>query len=145
MDFDEIQILFHYETDFMLNNPERKKRKIIHLLEKENIDKGFYQITFLSDEELLLINQEYLNHDTYTDIITFDYSIRDQLICEIFISVDRTLENARAENVSWEEEMDRVIAHGLLHFIGYNDKTEEEKKRMRKKEDEYLSDFKKVT
>jgi rRNA maturation RNase YbeY len=144
MDFDEIEILFYYETDFDLTDPDRKRRKIKHLLEKENIDKGLFQVTFLSDDQLLLINQEHLNHDTYTDIITFDLSIGEQNICDIFISVDRVMENAKAENVSWEEEMDRVIAHGLLHFVGYNDKTEKEKKRMRQKEDEYISDFKKI-
>jgi len=145
MDFDEIQILLHFEIDFVLIDSNSIKSKISHLLKKENIEKGLYQITFLSDDDLLLINQEHLNHDTYTDIITLDYSIGDQPICDIFISVDRVIENARSENVSWQEEMDRVIAHGLLHFVGYNDKTEQEKKRMRQKEEEYLSDFKKVS
>ncbi|NBB89263.1 MAG: rRNA maturation RNase YbeY [Bacteroidetes bacterium] len=145
MDFDEIEIHLHFEIDFVLIDPHSIKSKIKHLLKKENIEKGLYQITFLSDDDLLLINQEYLNHDTYTDIITLDYSIGDQPICDIFISVDRVIENAHSQNVSWQEEMDRVIAHGLLHFVGYNDKTEEEKKRMRQKEEEYLSDFKKFS
>ena len=85
------------------------------------------------------INQEYLNHDTFTDIITFPYGSRDTLEGDIFISIDRIKENAREFNVSFEEELLRVMSHGLLHMCGYSDKSEKEKIIMRKKENEAIS------
>lgn len=92
-----------------------------------------------SDEELLVINKEHLNHDYYTDIITFDYSRGDRISGELFISLDRVKDNAQALGVAYSSELRRVVAHGILHLTGLKDKTEEEIKVMRHKEDEVLA------
>jgi len=92
-----------------------------------------------SDEELLVINKEHLNHDYYTDIITFDYSRGDRISGELFISLDRVKDNAQAAGVAYSSELRRVVAHGILHLTGLKDKTEEEIKVMRHKEDEVLA------
>lgn len=98
---------------------------------------------FMSDDELLEINQTHLNHDDYTDIITFNLSDTEALIDgEIYISLDRVKENAQKFNCQTEEELVRVICHGLLHLLGYKDKTEEESKTMRMKEDESITLYK---
>jgi len=95
---------------------------------------------FCSDEYLLSINQEYLKHDYYTDIITFDNSIEpEKLEGDIFISVDRVEENAGQNSVTFQEELKRVLIHGVLHLCGYNDKTIDEKELMTEKENAYLS------
>ena len=92
-------------------------------------------IVFCSDEFLLKMNVEYLQHDFYTDIITFDYSDGRSIAGELFISVDRVRDNAIALNKSFESELLRVIAHGVLHLMGYNDKSKADQKRMRSEED----------
>lgn len=95
---------------------------------------------YCSDEYLYQMNVDYLDHDTYTDIITFDNSEAGKGIeGDIFISLDRVRENSQSLAASFEEELHRVMAHGLLHLLGYNDKTEEEKSLMRKKEEACLS------
>ena len=97
---------------------------------------------FCSDEYILEINKEYLDHDYYTDIITFDNSDEDHLIeGDIFISIDRVKENGETNHTNFITELNRVIAHGLLHLLGFGDKTEEEKNEMRKNEDACLSLF----
>lgn len=96
-------------------------------------------IIFCSDEELLRINQESLNHDYFTDIITFDYCIDNQVFGDLFISVDRVKDNAETLKVSFVDELHRVMVHGLLHLCGYADDTPELKAQMRQKEDFYLS------
>ncbi len=98
----------------------------------------------VSDEELLLINNKHLQHDYYTDIITFDYSRGNRISGELYISLERVKENALVEGVTYESELLRVIAHGILHLIGFKDKTEQEEAVMRGKEDEvlaYLEDY----
>jgi probable rRNA maturation factor len=97
---------------------------------------------FCSDEELLQINQQYLQHNTYTDIITFDYNEKDYISGEIYISVERVKENAIKEKVLFEEELIRVIAHGLLHLCGYKDKSPSHKKAMRLAENKAIKTFK---
>jgi rRNA maturation RNase YbeY len=95
---------------------------------------------FCSDQYLLTINQQYLNHDTYTDIITFDNSEnRDEIEGDIFISIERIRENSKNLNVSEEDELHRVIIHGTLHLLGYLDKTRKAKALMTQKEDQYLA------
>ena len=95
---------------------------------------------FCSDEHLLNINQQYLNHDYYTDIITFDHSEEEGKIeGDIFISIDRVADNATALELPFEEELQRVLAHGLLHLLGFGDKSDSEKKVMREKEDACIS------
>ena len=96
-------------------------------------------LIFCSDEYLLKMNVEYLQHDYYTDIISFDYCEEDRILGDLFISKDRVLDNAKLNNVSFMLELQRVIVHGVLHLCGYKDKSEDEEKLMRSKEDYYLS------
>lgn len=99
---------------------------------------GDVSIVFCSDEYLLNVNQEYLNHDYYTDIITFDYVEGSLINGDIFISIDRVAENAKEYNVAFEKELYRIIVHGFLHLIGYKDKLKTDKQLMTQKEDFYL-------
>ncbi|GAB1451436.1 rRNA maturation RNase YbeY [Draconibacterium sp.] len=121
-------------------------KHIKYLINKEIYRLGEVSIIFCSDKYLLDINVNYLNHNYYTDIITFNYVEGDILSGDLFISVDRVKENAMEYDVIWPKELYRVIFHGLLHLVGYNDKTDEEVKIMREKEDFYLSevDFKEI-
>ncbi|MDR1724869.1 MAG: rRNA maturation RNase YbeY [Bacteroidales bacterium] len=100
---------------------------------------GEISYIFCDDEYLLEINQEYLNHDTYTDIVTFDYSEDDIISGDIFISVDRVKENAKKLKIPFERELKRVIIHGILHLCGLKDKTSEESSKMREEEEKALS------
>ena len=99
---------------------------------------GEISIVMCSDELLLETNQKYLNHDYYTDIITFDYTEEDQISGDLMISYDRVKENAKKENVSVQEELRRVMAHGVLHLLGLKDKSEREAAEMRAQEDAAL-------
>lgn len=101
---------------------------------------GDITLVFCSDNYLLDINKQYLNHDYYTDIVTFDYGENSVISGDLFISIDRVKENADIFNTSFQRELFRVVFHGILHLIGYNDKTEEEKREMRYKEDYYLGE-----
>ena len=104
----------------------------------ENAILGDLSLIFSSDKYLLKINQDYLNHDFYTDIITFDYEL-ENITGDLFISYERVLDNSTTHNTSVENELNRVVVHGLLHLIGYGDKSESESKTMRQLEDKYLS------
>ena len=95
-----------------------------------------------SDAYLLDINRQYLNHDYYTDVISFDYCEENVISGDIFISVDTVADNAKEYGTTFENELERVMIHGVLHFVGYNDKSDEESKTMRAKENQYLSLFK---
>lgn len=98
----------------------------------------FLNIIFCSDNYLHQLNVQYLNHDTLTDVITFPYDEGDEISGDIFISTERVLENSRHLGVSFKDELHRVMVHGLLHLLGYGDKTEKDEKEMREKEDYYL-------
>ena len=102
---------------------------------------GEIHISLMSDESLLEINKKHLNHNDYTDVITFDYSSQNTIHCDIAVSTDRVSENADNEGVSTEKELARVMIHGILHCVGFNDKTEDDKRMMRKKENELLKLF----
>ncbi|MFP3596516.1 rRNA maturation RNase YbeY [Chryseobacterium sp. SIMBA_029] len=102
---------------------------------------GEINYIFCDDEYLLKINQDYLQHDYYTDIITFDYVKGKTISGEIFVSLQRISDNASTLSKNYEEELRRVLAHGILHLSGYKDKSEEEEKEMRRKEDFYLDQF----
>lgn len=102
---------------------------------------GEINYIFCDDEYLLKINQDYLQHDYYTDIITFDYVKGKTISGEIFVSLQRISDNASTLSKNYEEELRRVLAHGILHLSGYKDKSEEEEKEMRRKEDLYLDKF----
>lgn len=102
---------------------------------------GKLQVHWMSDDELLEVNRTHLNHDYYTDIITFDYSRRNRISGELFISTDRIKDNATTLGVSELNETRRVVAHGILHLIGFGDKTEAEAAEMRAKENEVLANL----
>jgi len=134
-------IFFHFEEITPIELPEVKLIQSLSLLaEKEEKEIGELNYIFCSDEFLLNINKEYLDHDYYTDIITFDYS-EERASGDIYISLDRVFENSQSYDTTTDKEICRVIAHGLLHLIGYKDKTDEEQELMTAKEDAYLSLF----
>ncbi|GAA4802236.1 rRNA maturation RNase YbeY [Litoribaculum gwangyangense] len=132
-------ISFNYDTDFILNNEERIAKWIEKAVEAENFKLGDVSYVFCDDDELHKLNLEFLKHDTLTDIISFDYSIGKVIHGEIFISVDRVKENAKDFNVLFEEELLRVIIHGILHYCGYKDKSKKQVELMREKENHYIN------
>ena len=132
-------IHFHSLTDFILDKEDKKRDWIISSIIEEGKELGEINIIFCDDKSLLEKNNTYLNHDTLTDIITFDYSELNTISGDIFISVERVLDNSNDFNVTFEQELNRVIIHGHLHLMGYKDKTEEDQVTMRNKEDYYLS------
>ncbi len=131
---------FNEETPFTLLNPSFYTDWLQQVIDQEKKQLGDLNIIFCSDDYLLGLNQSHLQHDYYTDVITFNNSDQESLIeADIFISVDRVRENADAENVDFEYELSRVMVHGLLHLIGFNDKSHDEQMVMRQKEDACLS------
>ncbi len=132
---------FSEETSFSLPDPDTYTEWLNQVIRKfsSKHTKNINYI-FCSDNYLLNVNTEYLQHNYYTDIITFDQSEdENELEADIFISIDRIKENAQEENIAFENELSRVMAHGILHLLGFGDKTETEKKVMREKEDACLS------
>ena len=117
---------------------EKFRNWIVSVIEKYGKTPGEITYVFVSDEYLYKMNTEYLHHDYYTDVITFDYSKDDEISGDIFISTDRVAENADRYGVTFLNELARVMIHGVLHLIGYEDATDEEKAEMRKREDEAL-------
>ncbi|MBS4013200.1 MAG: rRNA maturation RNase YbeY [Bacteroidetes bacterium] len=115
------------------------KKWIRQVIETEGSTFGFINIIFCSDEYLLEMNKNYLKHDYYTDIITFDYSENRVLSTDLFISVERVYDNSKKVSVDFKKELNRVIIHGILHVLGYNDKSPKQKQLMREKEDTYLA------
>ncbi|MBG6186808.1 rRNA maturation RNase YbeY [Flavobacterium sp. CAN_S2] len=134
-------INFNYETDFNLDNEEATAAWLGNVISSENKKEGEINYIFCDDEYLHKINVEYLDHDTLTDIISFDYSMGNELHGDIFVSIERVRDNANDFNVSFEEELKRVLVHGILHYCGYKDKGEAEELLMRSKEDEKIAMF----
>lgn len=134
-------INFNYETDFNLDNEEATAAWLGNVITSENKKEGEINYIFCDDEYLHKINVEYLDHDTLTDIISFDYSMGNELHGDIFVSIERVKDNATDFNVSFEEELKRVLVHGILHYCGYKDKGEAEELLMRSKEDEKIAMF----
>jgi probable rRNA maturation factor len=132
---------FNYECDFTLENEEAISTWLSAVIVSEKKKEGEINYIFCDDEYLHKINMEYLNHDTLTDIISFDYSVGNELNGDIFISIERVQDNAIDFNVSFEEELKRVIVHGVLHYCGFKDKDEESERLMRSKEDEKIAMF----
>ena len=128
-------ILFQSETDFQLTRKLLHKRWLAALAAHEGFKIGEVNYIFCDDDYLLKINLAYLNHDTLTDIITFDYVDGKLLNGDIFISIERVRENSKLFSVSFEQELLRVLSHGMLHLCGYKDKSDEEAAVMRGKED----------
>lgn len=126
------------EIRFVLKNKLKIREWVKTILKEEGRKTGDIAYVFCHDEYLLKLNQQYLKHQTLTDIITFDYSEKDVISGDIFISLDRIKENSFSYSRSFEEELGRVMAHGILHLAGYKDKTAEDKKRMTEKENTYL-------
>jgi len=133
-------ITFHIEDiEFKVPNTLKTKRWLKEVVEKEGFSLEGINYIFCSDDYLHKMNIEYLDHDYLTDIITFDNSEDESIIeGDIFISIDRVKDNAQSFNVTFEHELRRVLVHGVLHLCGYLDKTEEEEKMMRSKENFYL-------
>lgn len=134
-------INFNYESDFNLENEEAIASWLSAVIVSEKKKEGEINYIFCDDDYLHKINLEYLNHDTLTDIISFDYTVGNELNGDIFISVERVQDNAADFNVSFEEELKRVLVHGVLHYCGYKDKDEESERLMRSKEDEKIAMF----
>lgn len=129
---------FHCEIKFVLKNQRELKKWIEDVIISENKELGYINYVFCSDEYLLKRNIKYLNHDTLTDIISFNYCEGDIINSDIMISIDRIKENSIIFENSFSKELHRVMIHGVLHLIGYNDKTKKEKQKMREREDFYL-------
>lgn len=134
-------ISFNYETDFALENETAYEEWITAVIESENKHEGEINYIFCDDAYLHKINVEYLDHDTLTDIISFDYTVGNELHGDIFVSVERVRDNAADFNVSFDEEIKRVMIHGILHYCGYKDKSEKDELLMRAKEDEKVAMF----
>ena len=134
---------FFLTQGITLRNRNKLKHYLKNILEKEGKKLGYLNYIFCSDEFLLEINRRYLQHNYYTDIITFDLSDNSNSIqAEIYISSDRIKDNSRRLGITIKSEIHRVIFHGVLHLCGYKDKKKEEKKQMRAKEDYYLKNYK---
>lgn len=130
---------YFQDTDFKFREKRRNNEWLRLVAESEIFRIGDISIIFCSDPYILDINQKYLGHDYYTDIITFDYCEGDRLSGDLFISVDSVRENSIEYGTVFKDELNRVIVHGLLHLIGYDDHSEEDIAIMRKKENYYLS------
>ncbi len=134
-------ISFNYELDFKLEEELLFSNWISRVISSEIKNEGELNYIFCDDAFLIELNEQYLNHDTLTDIISFDYSEGNELHGDIFISVERVRENAIDFNVPFEEELKRVMVHGILHYCGYKDKNDEDEQMMRQKEEEKMRMF----
>ena len=134
-------IEYHYETNFKLEGEKDFTDWITRICKVEMQTLGPLTYIFCSDGYLLEVNKKYLDHDTFTDIITFDYTEGKELSGDIFISTDRLRENAATFGVSFREELLRVMVHGVLHLMGYKDKTDQDRALMRNKENEMIALF----
>jgi rRNA maturation RNase YbeY len=130
---------FKSEVQFRFSNSAQIARWIKSIIKKEGKTCGELSVIFCSDEFLLGINQQFLKHDYFTDIITFDYSSGKNIAGEIYISIDRVKDNATSLGVTFPQELKRVIIHGVLHLLGYRDSTKAQKQAMRLREDACLS------
>ena len=131
-------ISFHSENGFELKDHSVLKAWITKTIQSEKKNVGEINYIFCDDEYLLKINVDFLDHDTYTDIISFDYTQGDVVSGDIYISTERVAENATTYNTTFQTELKRVMIHGILHYCGYGDKTSDQKNIMRAKEDYYL-------
>ncbi len=131
-------ISYNYETEFSIQNESTITSWIKELIRSEGYKLEEINYVFCDDEYLHNLNVEFLNHDTLTDIISFDYTVGKLIQGDVFISIERVKENALDFKVPFEEELHRVMAHGVLHYCGYKDKTEDDEKQMRAKENHYL-------
>ncbi|MDG3582993.1 rRNA maturation RNase YbeY [Galbibacter pacificus] len=135
-------INFHYETDFLIEEEERFSEWVKNIIRSEAKEAGEINYIFCDDDYLHKINVDYLDHDTFTDIISFDYSDALVIQGDVFVSVERVKENAKDYDIPFQTELKRVMAHGILHYCGFKDKTVEDTKIMREKEEEKIALFK---
>lgn len=132
---------FNYETEFTLENEEAIINWLSKVILSENKKEGEINYIFCDDDYLHKINLEHLGHDTLTDIISFDYTVGNEINGDVFISIERVKDNAVDFDVLFDEELKRVLVHGILHYCGYKDKTDNDAFVMRNKEDEKLAMF----
>lgn len=139
-DFHQGKIQFHHLVrKFQFSNRNQLKSFLKTQIAVAGKDINAINFIFCTDVELLKVNRQYLNHDTYTDIVTFELSSGSQpLLSDIYISVERVRDNARTYHISFQSELHRVIFHGILHLIGFNDKTKKQAAQMRLKENEWI-------
>jgi probable rRNA maturation factor len=138
----KIPVQFHFLRPCTLPHRGLLKQFILSIFKKEKILLEDLNIIFCDDEYLISLNRQFLNHDFYTDILSFPLSKKNQaLVAEIYISVDRVLENAQTASSTFKEEIHRVIFHGVLHFCGYKDKSMTDIKKMRLMEEKYLKAY----
>ena len=131
-------ITFQNTSKFKVKDLRKKKIWLNNISKNEGKEIENLNFLFVNDKEILEYNKKYLQHESYTDIITFDNSLNNKIAGDIVISLERVNENAKYYQVSYNYELERVMAHGLLHLLGYNDKNREEKGIIRKKENYYL-------
>ncbi|MDA8850283.1 rRNA maturation RNase YbeY [Flavobacteriaceae bacterium] len=131
-------ISFHSEIPFQITAPKQTADWLSSIITQESYNEGEVSIVFCDDEFLHKLNVEFLDHDTLTDVISFDYSVGKEIHGEIFISIERVRENASDFNQTFEAELSRVMAHGVLHYCGYKDKSTSQTATMRSKEEFYL-------
>jgi probable rRNA maturation factor len=131
-------ITFNYETNFKLDNENALEIWAHHIILEHNCEEGEINYIFCDDAYLLKLNIEFLQHDTLTDIISFDNSLGALINGDIFISTERVLDNAKDFGVSFLEELQRVMIHGVLHFLGFKDKTDADQKEMTRQENKAL-------
>lgn len=134
-------IEFNFEIDFELKNKSNLQKWISEIITSEGFELGEIVYIFCDDEYLHKLNVEFLGHDTLTDIISFDYRVGKQINGEIYISVERVIENSKDFETNFEEELHRVMIHGILHFCGYKDKSDTDEQTMRNKENEALKNL----
>ncbi|PZW44187.1 MULTISPECIES: rRNA maturation RNase YbeY [Mesonia] len=134
-------IQFFSENDFTLENKSTYEEWISSIINSEGHSEGEINYIFCDDDYLLNLNNDFLNHDTLTDIITFNYNMGKQVNSDIYISTERVRDNAQDFDVSFETELRRVMCHGVLHLCGFNDKTDEEQALMTEKENEKMKMF----
>lgn len=134
-------IQFFSENDFFLENKSTYQEWISSIINSEGHSEGEINYIFCDDDYLLNLNNNFLNHDTLTDIITFNYNMGKQVNSDIYISTERVRDNAQDFDVSFETELRRVMCHGVLHLCGFNDKTDEEQALMTEKENEKMKMF----
>ena len=132
-------IAFNYETSFQLKDEKALENWIIETVSKEGFKVGEINYIFCDDNYLHKLNVEFLQHDTLTDVISFDNTLGKLISGDIFISIERVEENSKDFDVSFENELHRVMIHGVLHYMGYKDKSEEDKKKMRAAENVALN------
>ena len=134
-------ITFQNTSKFKVKDLRKKKLWLNSISKNEGKEIESLSFLFVDDEEMLKYNKKYLQHESYTDVITFDSSEDKKIAGDIIISLERVNDNAKFYQVSYNYELQRVMAHGLLHLLGYNDKNKEEKKIIRKKENYYLDNI----